>query len=57
VNAWGAPFKAFKSFKTFKMFKMFKPLPRSSPADAGEEEGGGLNDWNFLNDLNARRVR
>jgi hypothetical protein len=54
VNAWGAPFKAFKSFKTFKMFKMFKmfkPLPRSSPADAGEEEGGGLND------LNARRVR
>ena len=26
----------------------------SSPADAGEDEGGGLNDWNFLNELNTR---
>jgi hypothetical protein len=22
------------------------------PRVAGEDEGGGLNDWNFLNDLN-----
>jgi hypothetical protein len=55
-------------FKTFKTFKPFKPPPPfdaaqgmlSSPADAGEslprtrsgDEGEGLNDWNFLNDLN-----
>jgi hypothetical protein len=25
------------------------------PRDAGEDEGGGLNDWNELNDLNGRR--
>jgi hypothetical protein len=24
------------------------------PRDAGEDEGGGLNDWNDWNDLNAR---
>jgi hypothetical protein len=23
------------------------------PRDAGEDKGGGLNDWNFLNELNA----
>ncbi len=25
------------------------------PRDAGEDKGGGLNDWNFLNELNACR--
>jgi hypothetical protein len=47
-------------FKTFKLFKPFKPPPRIKvrgrlyflPRDAGEDAGGGLNDWNFLNDWN-----
>jgi hypothetical protein len=30
-------------FKTFKPFQLFPPPPLSSPADAGEDEGGGLN--------------
>jgi len=31
-------------FQPFKLFKLFKPLPSFSPATAGEERGGGLNE-------------
>lgn len=36
----------------FETFKPFKPSPLFLPRDAGEDEGGGLNDWNDWNDLN-----
>jgi hypothetical protein len=39
-------------FKTFKPFDLFHPPPLSSPADAGEDEGGGLNEAQRLNGLN-----
>ena len=39
--------------KLFKKFQSLKPPPLSSPAVAGEEEGGGLNR---LNDSNASNL-
>jgi len=38
-------------FEAFESFKRFNPPPSSSPATAGEERGGGLSDWNFLNNF------
>jgi hypothetical protein len=53
---------SFKTFKPFNRYAPFKPPPRITsgagslvlPRDAGEDEGGGFNDLNFLNDLNQR---
>ena len=40
-------------FKPFKAFNRHAPLnPHLLPRDAGEDEGGGLNDLNGLNHLN-----
>jgi hypothetical protein len=50
---------SFKTFKTFNRYAPFKPSPFFEaatigflPRDAGEDEGGGLNVLNGLNDLN-----
>ena len=50
-------FKPFKSFNRFaepalSAAEGSNPLPLVLPRDAGEDEGGGLNGLNFLNDLN-----
>jgi hypothetical protein len=54
------PFKPFKPFHRCAQFNRFAPSSLGGltsrfllPRDAGEDQGGGLNDWNFLNDLNS----
>ena len=50
------PHSVKPTFKTFKPFNRFAPFnsPTSFlPRVAGEDEGGGLNDLNFLNELNS----
>ena len=50
---WFKPFQQFKVFKPFKTPPPFDASRRvlSSPADAGEDQGGGLNGLNALNSL------
>ena len=45
---------SFKTFKPFNRYAPFKPPPLVLPRDAGEDEGRGFNDLNFLNGLNQR---
>ena len=54
------PFQKFQSFKSFQAFKTFnRYAPFNSPCfilprdNAGEERGGGWNDWNGLNVWNS----
>ena len=52
--------RSFKQFQPFNRCAPFKPLPSvdvvqdmlSSAASPGEDDGGGLNGWNGLNDWN-----
>ena len=44
-------------FKTFKLFKPFQPLSLSSPAVAGEDEEGGLNEALWNTDMEATVAR
>jgi hypothetical protein len=37
-------------FQTFKTVQAVPALPRSSPADAGEDEGGGIEPFGLAQD-------
>jgi hypothetical protein len=55
MNGADATGKLFKTFKTFNRCALFNPPPLSSPAEAGEDEGGGLIALNGLKVLNLQR--
>ena len=48
-NVAPLPFKTFQSFNRCAPFKPFLGRRDFLPATAGEDEGGGLNDLNGLN--------
>jgi hypothetical protein len=52
VAANGSVLKRTYLFQLFQTFQSLQPPPLSSPATAGEDEGGGLNGLNCLNVLN-----